>query len=179
VIETVVVTENPLSDGTSETTAGGLALSHDMLAAPPVHIPDGRGGAYKTELVIERGADRTVKILWWYADDPRTEPHNHPWAFTSEILAGGYTDERYRRTSDGTVDHETVVVRAGDVNVVPADIYHRVTDVLPGTVTRMTCGSAASGNAWGYLDIVSGDISTSDDPMFVANLRAINPHLRP
>jgi hypothetical protein len=172
------MTENPLSDGKWETTAGGLALSHDMLAAPPVHIPDGRGGAYKTELVIERGLDRTVKILWWYADDPRTEPHNHPWAFTSAILAGGYTDERYQLASDGSINHETVVVRAGDVNVVPVDIYHRVTDVLPGTVTRMTCGSAAAGNAWGYLDIVSGEISPSDDPMFVANLRAINPHLR-
>jgi hypothetical protein len=174
----VAMTENPFSDGTWETTAGGLALSHDMLAAPPVHIPDGRGGAYKTELTIERGPDRTVKILWWYADDPRTEPHNHPWAFTSEILTGGYTDERYRLASDGTIDHETVVVRAGDVNVVPADLYHRVTDVMPGTVTRMTCGSATEGNAWGYLDIVSGEISPSHDPMFVANLRAINPHLR-
>jgi hypothetical protein len=173
------MTENLKSKKTGETTAGGLALSHDMLAAPPVHIPDGRGGAYKTELVIERGLDRTVKILWWYADDPRMEPHNHPWAFTSEILAGGYTDERYRMASDGTISHETVVVRAGDVNVVPADIYHRVTDVMPGTVTRMTCGSATSGNAWGYLDIASGEIATSDDPTFVTNLRAINPHLRP
>ena len=173
------MTANLKSDGTTETTSGGLALTHDMLAAPPMHIPDGRGGAYKTELVIERGADRTVKILWWYADDPRTEPHNHPWPFTSEIMAGGYTDERYRVAGDGTIDHETVVVRAGDVNVVPADIYHRVTDVLPGTVTRMTCGTAAPGNTWGYLDIVSGEISPSHDPMFVANLRAINPHLRP
>jgi quercetin dioxygenase-like cupin family protein len=160
------MTENPKSD----TTSGGLELTHDMLAAPPMHIPDGKGGAYKTELVVERVPDRTVKILWWYADDPRTEPHNHPWAFTSE---------RYRVASDGTIDHETVVVRAGDVNVVPADVYHRVTDVLPGTVTRMTCGTAAQGNAWGYLDIVSGKVSSSEDPMFVENLRALNPHLRP
>jgi hypothetical protein len=44
-----------------EDDGGGLALSHDMPAAPPVHIPDGNGGAYKTELVIERGGDAQVE----------------------------------------------------------------------------------------------------------------------
>jgi hypothetical protein len=163
-------------------TSGGFALEHAALSVPPVHIPDGAGGAYKTELVIERTPERTVKILWWHADDPRPEPHNHPWAFESKILHGGYSEDRYRLQPDGAdlaVVHERCTYRAGDINRVPRDVFHNVVDVQPGTVTRLVCGPAAPGNEWHYLDIETGELSGSDDPAFRARLAAINPHLRP
>ena len=161
----------------TQTTSAGFALQHVTLTAPPVHIPDGNGGAFKTELVIERSPERTVKLVWWYADDPRTEPHNHPWPFRSEILAGGYTDDRYWFEC-GKLCHEQREHRAGDFNEVPRTIFHNVSGVIPGTVTRMTCGPVVDGGQWNHLDIATGELLTSDDPEFVTQLRALNPHLR-
>lgn len=163
----------------SETTSGGFALQHAMLTVPPVHIPDGHGGAYKTELVIERSPERTIKILWWYADDPRPEPHCHPWDFTSEILHGGYTEDRYRIV-DGEIEHDVETHGAGSFNHVPRFVFHNVRDVLPGTVTRLTCGPAVPGNEWCYLDLETGETIPSAmlNVGFVDWSRDLNPHLR-
>ncbi len=108
-------------------------------------------------------------------------PHNHPWDFTSQILRGGYTDVRYWLDRNGRVQSETKQVREGDENVVPCDIYHIVVDVLPQTTTRLECGPASAGNAWGYLDKTAAQhIPFQEiDPTFVQRFRAINPHLRP
>ncbi len=176
------------------TTSSGLPLTSALLAAPPVHIPDDGDGSYKTELVLERSPERTVKILWWHADDPRPEPHNHPWDFTSEILHGGYTEDRYVAVDTGgggiQVAHTVHTYRAGDHNVVPrrlpdedprllCEVFHNVRDVLPGTVTRMTCGPAVPGNVWHYLRLPDGHLLSSDDPSFIARFHRLNPHLRP
>jgi hypothetical protein len=167
---------------TATTTSGGFSLQHDRMTSPPVHIPDGMGGSYKTELVIERSPQKTVKVLWWHADDPRPEPHNHPWDFESQIIAGGYTDVRYT-VKNGNVIREVKEVRSGDINNVPREVFHCVTNVLPGTVTVMTCGEATPGNTWGYLDIETGEVTGSNeppfgDPDFIGKLRSINPHMR-
>jgi len=176
------------------TTTGGQPLQSAQLESPPIHIPDGKGGAYKTELAIERTPDKTVKILWWHSDDPRPEPHNHPWPFKSEILSGGYSETRYwvEETAEEThfphagrvVKTETKTYRAGDINDMPANVFHVVHDVQPKTVTRLTCGKAAPNNEWGYLDTQTGVYISARDPKFADNefldkLRAINPHMRP
>lgn len=165
------------------TTTGGQPLASAQLESPPIHIPDGKGGAYKTELAIERTPDRTVKILWWHADDPRPEPHNHPWPFKSEILSGGYSETRYW-VEDGKVIVEEKTYRKGDINDMPDNVFHVVHDVQPKTVTRLTCGKAAPNNEWGYLDTTTGAYTSARDPKFADNefidkLRAINPHMRP
>jgi len=165
------------------TTSGGLPLTSLLLQVPPLHIPDGKGGSYKSELVLERGPDATTKILWWHADDPRTEPHNHPWPFVSEILSGGYDDVRYVVAEDGSVTETVTTVRAGDFNTVPQDAFHTVRNVQPGTVTLMRCGALVT-NDWGYLNVEDGTFTAWNqfpftDPDFITNLRAINPHLRP
>lgn len=173
-------------------TSGGFALRHEYLTAPPVHIPDGNGGAYKTELVLERTDERTEKLVWWHADDPRPEPHNHPWRFTSTILHGGYTEDRWW-SDDGALCTDTLTYRAdgtenGNRNDVPSEVFHRVYDVLPGTVTHMMCGPAAPGNAWHYLDLDVVGVDYPDgaliDPLSVYDdfrslLWDLNPHLRP
>ena len=115
----------------SKTIGTGNPLAHADFAVPPLHIPDGEGGAYKTELVLERSTFRVVKLQWWHAPDPRREPHNHPWLsidkdgveyqFKSEILAGGYTETRHYL--DGTTTTHTY--RQGDVNVCLGGTFHR------------------------------------------------------
>ena len=168
-----------------QTTGSGLALTSAELEVPPMHIPDGTGGTFKTELVLSRSSESTHKVLWWHADDPREEPHNHPWYFESEILAGGYTDYRYWIDGSGEVQNEVIDLRTGDTNIVTRDIFHNVRDVLPGTRTRMTCGPAAPGNEWGYLNVETGEVLPFDhqsfltDPPFIKQLHAANPHMAP
>lgn len=171
-------------------TSGGQQLRHGYYESPPIHIPDGKGGSYKTELVLFRSEEATEKLLWWYADDPRQQPHNHPWYFESTILEGGYTEDRYR-IDDGSADpshgpialHSTVTYGVGDVNVVPVDVYHNVRDVMPGTRTHMRCGPAIEGNSWYYLDTATLELTpweeASSDVPFIDQLRSINPHMRP
>jgi len=160
------------------TTTGGLPLLHNNLTSPPIHIPDEKGGAFKTELTLFRTPEATEKILWWHGDDPRTEPHNHPWDFVSEILFGGYTEDRYW-VEDGTLRTETITYRVGDKNTILKKHFHVVRDVLPGTFTNLKCGKATPGNEWGYLDLNTLEYTKAKkDPDFFALLQELNPHLR-
>jgi hypothetical protein len=163
------------------TTTGGFALTHALLSAPPIHIPNRDGFPFKTDLVLERDpATRTVKLTWWHADDDRGDPHNHPWNFESTILFGGYTDERWVLGPDGSITHHVRVLRAGDVNIVPRQDFHRVFDVLPGTVTNMVTGPARPNNEWGYLNVESGVYTrATKDPDFATRLRDNNRFMKP
>jgi hypothetical protein len=162
------------------TTTSGLALQHTALAKPPLHIPNKEGRPFKTEFVLERDpAVRTVRITWWHEDDDRGEPHNHPWDFKSEILFGGYTDDRYW-VEDGKLQHKVIVVKAGDVNEMRRHEYHRVTNVLPGTVTRLTAGPAVPENEWGYLNTETlAYTRAKGEPDFLDRLRANNRFMLP
>lgn len=161
-----------------KTTTSGLPIQNKTLQQPPTHIPDGNGGCYKTELALVRTPEYTEKIIWWYKDDPRKEPHNHPWDFVSSILSGGYTEDRWW-IEDGVLQKITKAYRAGDENVVPSSVYHVVYDVQPGTVTNLKCGVASEGNAWGYLDLNTLEhIPAKGSPDFLEELWKINPHLR-
>ncbi len=159
----------------SQTTSTGLTIEHIQWSAAPLHIPDDKGGAYKTELVIHRSPERTEKINWWHGPDPRREPHNHPWPFRSTILAGGYAETRWTQV-DGVWTFETVTYQAGGVNDLPVNVYHTVDSVRPGTVTHMVCGPIVSVN-WGYLIDGKKQVIPADDD-FLSQLRAINPHKR-
>ena len=171
------------------TTSGGFSLQHAAYEAPPVHIPDMNGDAYKTELVIR--ADETPdadgicveKILWWHDNDPRKMPHNHPWDFYSTIMHGGYTDERWS-LQNGVWTQSFIELRAGDTNHVPQNTFHNVTNLLTGTVTHMRCGALIDNN-WTYLDTntfeeipntLPEDLNEDGVPLFVLELNRLNPH---
>jgi len=165
-----------------KTTSLGFALTADQLETPPFHVPNTKGGAYKTELVLFRSPERTEKIIWWHEDDPRPEPHNHPWRFESTILSGGYTEDRWWIDEKGELQKETITYRANDrnINVCEANVFHVVRDIQPKTTTKLLCGQASEGNAWGYLDLSTKAYSQAEnDPKFRDWLREINPHLRP
>lgn len=162
-------------------TSSGLALTAGLFEAPPFIVPNGKGEAFKIEQVVERSPDHTVKLVWWFLPDDDRHPHNHPWAFDSEILAGGYTSVTYT-LERGLVTIQERIVRAGDLVHYPIHEYHIVKDVLPGTRTKMICGPATPGNAWGYLDPVTGreyPWNESPDHGFMERMYALNPWRRP
>jgi hypothetical protein len=66
--------------------------------------------------------------------------HDHPWAFKSMILHGGYTE----KTTAGLVEHQ-----AGDVFEKQATDLHYIAEVLPDTWTLIFTGSTT--RDWGFL----------------------------
>ncbi len=161
-------------------TTAGLEIKHDAFAKPPLHIPNGKGEPYKTELVEQRDPDgETIKWNFWHLRDDDRAPHNHPWDFTSTIVHGGYSETCFWVDGDGKVQSTEYVHVVGDVFAVNTRMFHIVTKVLPGTVTRMVCGKAKTkDNEWGYLDTATGLYSRAlPDLDFLSRLRALNPFL--
>ena len=165
-------------------TTGGQDIKFHSMEKAPLHIPDGKGGSFKTELTVFRSEEETQKYLWWHGDDPRGEPHNHPWDFSSKILHGGYTEDRWELNSSSELIKRTRIYRAdgsldGNENIVPKDTYHIVRDVLKGTVTHLTCGPAREDNEWGYIDIENSEYTRAEsDKDFFSELCELNPHLK-
>lgn len=160
-------------------TTSGQPIAHAPFAKAPLHIPNINGEPFKTELVELRSPEKTIKWNFWHLPDDRGDPHNHPWDLVeATIHHGGYTEERYW-LENGKVKHETRVWRAGDVNSFSDRIFHAVTEVLPGTVTRMVCGQANPRQEWGYLDTKTGKYTRAvNDPNFMERLRANNRFLK-
>jgi hypothetical protein len=140
---------------------------------------------YKAELVLldEAPWTRTVKLNVWTAADVRKDgapwPHKHPWPFDAHLLLGGQKESRYVVTG-GRVEMTTCEHVAGDVNGVPLDVFHEITEILaPGrTMSLMDCGPSQGIGSWGYLNPDTGAfIPTAPDPEFAALLLDRNPHL--
>ncbi len=169
----------------NKSIAARHSLAHKAFETVPLHIPDGLGGAYKTELVLQRTVNAVVKINWWHGPDPRLDPHNHPWRFTSKILQGGYTETRwygvYRNGQVIDYIKDTRSYKAGDVNVLNPDTFHTIDSVIPGTVTHMVTGPVDGDGDWGYL-INKKYVSAAHDPKknlkFWTQLCELNPHKR-
>lgn len=162
------------------TAAPDLApLTWERFTAAPdwALIPDESGACYKAELTLVNTIEQTIRINQWFLPDLRggqaPKPHNHPWAFTSHILAGGYSEDRYDAGAAVPVEHV-----AGGTNVVPRDLYHEVTEIHDRTLSLMVCGRGLRGT-WGYLDLDTGCHRPAEpDPHFSARFAALNPHLR-
>ena len=59
-----------------------------------------------------------------------SDPHDHPWDFTSHVLRGGYVEEIFTLYPDGSVIGETVERRAGTSHRVKATTIHRIVRLL-------------------------------------------------
>ncbi|WP_367132837.1 MULTISPECIES: hypothetical protein [Streptomyces] len=145
-------------------------------------VPDDRGDAYKAELVLLSRVESTIKINLWSLPDrrggERARPHNHPWAFRSYVLLGGYDEDRYTLEGGRVVPELSVSHTSGSVNHVAPEVYHDVTAIHDPhrTLTLMVCGPGRKGQ-WGYLDTDTGEhVATQPDPGFLERLRALNPH---
>lgn len=179
-----VIDRETIGDFNSKTTSSGQALESTPFSSPPIHIPNAGSGSnarhsYKSELSLVRNTETgTKKLLWWHAADPRSIPHNHPWAFRSAILSGGYTEERFS-VDEGKIVRELIEYSAGAVNLVPANVFHNVIEVKPDTVTFLDCGPARPGNEWGYLDPTDGtyfDWKQQSPDNFLDLFKQLNAH---
>jgi hypothetical protein len=188
-----------LSDEDVKALATGGGTNLGWLNSIPVHIPDGKGGAYKTEWTLfDHPQLGTIKLNFWHAPDPRRIPHNHPWsdgvwAFKSFIIAGGFKETGFRKSGPGRycsfekfVDTDSI----HNVNYTNDGTYHTVDEVKPGTITLMVCGPRTP--EWGYLLIgdcderggYAGEEVRFDDPRvadpgFREAFLALNPMKRP
>jgi hypothetical protein len=71
--------------------------------------------------------------------EPHADPHDHPWSFETEILAGGYVEEVFNVLAGGGWRSELVFRGPGTVHQVPADHIHRIVELPQGecwTVVR-------------------------------------------
>jgi hypothetical protein len=188
-----------LSDEDVKALATGGGTNLGWLGSIPVHIPDGKGGAYKTEWTLfDHPQLGTIKLNFWHAPDPRRIPHNHPWSgdgesFKSFIIAGGFRETVFTQMTHGNYyAHEKFVgpKALGNVNYTSDSTYHTVDEVKPGTITLMVCGPRTP--EWGYLLIgdfdeygyATGEEVRFDDPRvadpgFREAFLALNPMKRP
>lgn len=166
---------------TTATTSTGQAIPTSREWGERKAIPGRMGAPFKLERSragIEEGT--TERFTVWIDDDPRHEPHDHPWPFTSTLLSGGYTEDRYRQDRSGQWRKiGTVTYRKGDTVHVPAGDAHVVYDVLPGTTTHMLIGKLTAGpRDWGHLVIdESGDLQWMQNvasPEFLQALAVLN-----
>ena len=188
-----------LSDEDVKALATGGGTNLGWLNSVPVHIPDGKGGAYKTEWALfDHPQLGTIKLNFWHAPDPRRIPHNHPWreemlSFMSFVIAGGFKETFYRKIEPGRYySCEKYVYPDGlnNGNFTDDDTYHTVDEVKPGTITLMVCGPRTP--EWGYIllgecdeyGIYAGEEVRFDDPRvadpgFREAFLALNPMKRP
>ena len=61
--------------------------------------------------------------------EPHADPHDHPWSFETEILAGGYVEEVFRVSPDGGWRSELVERSPGTLHQVPAEHIHRIIEL--------------------------------------------------
>lgn len=76
-------------------------------------------------------------------DDDR-EPHDHPWAFWTLVLKGGYIENIFIK---GQYSHSRKLV-AGDIVFRPAEHVHKVAVVFEDTWTLVLAGP--SKRVWGF-----------------------------
>jgi hypothetical protein len=89
--------------------------------------------------------DIAIRIHELLRADRGRHPHNHPWPYWSVVLKGGYLEEVYDAQGAliGTVWHGP-----GSVFRRPADSWHKIVDVDPGTTTLFITGKKAQ--TWGF-----------------------------
>lgn len=115
-----------------------------IAAELPCRIICGEQGPYLSRYTVSERADGShVYLHFFHRGDADRELHNHPWAGSSLILAGGYIEER----REG---------EAGDTNVLAPDTFHRVDLLRPddGCWTLFTTGPKAQ--SWGFWDRDTG-----------------------
>lgn len=94
-------------------------------------------------------------LHYFYRGDRDRELHNHPWRYSfSLILKGGYKEERLVNNKVRVYHY-----KAGDVNIIKANDFHRV--VMPegvnGTGVWTLFCSGKKVQDWGFIDPNTGE----------------------
>ena len=64
-------------------------------------------------------------------EEPHVDPHDHPWSFETEILAGGYVEEVFNHDAKGWRS-ELVHRHPGETYQVAAEHIHRIVELPTG-----------------------------------------------
>lgn len=81
-----------------------------------------------------------------YREDLDPYPHDHPWNFWRMVLKGGYIEEY---SSDPTIDRPLLrTQRCLRLGRFPVKHAHRITFVMPGTVSLVLVGRRC--RDWGF-----------------------------
>jgi hypothetical protein len=103
------------------------------------------GSPYITRTLLPRIAGHRVMLHHIHRADSDRWLHNHPWREAAfRVVGGGYTEERL---VDGQI--VTTTLRAGDVNRLTHDTFHRVIAIEPNTWTVGVIGDRMQD--WGFL----------------------------
>ena len=115
---------------------------------PPRVIFDETGTSpYRSSWLLARGGGYDLNLPRFHRGDLDAEHHSHPWRWAvSLILAGGYVEER--RTARDTVVAR--VLRAGALNFLRADTFHRITLLDGEAWTLFVTGPKVSN--WSFWD---------------------------
>ncbi|QYE33356.1 hypothetical protein KZX46_00730 (plasmid) [Polymorphobacter sp. PAMC 29334] len=65
-------------------------------------------------------------------EEPRANPHDHPWGFETEILTGGYVEEVFHALPGGGWNSELVHRAPGTVHQIEARHIHRIVALPAG-----------------------------------------------
>lgn len=90
-----------------------------------------------------------IYVHFIYREDLDPVPHDHPWAFGSLVLRGGYVEEYVDDVRIFRV-YPNRVHRRWSLHRFPLRAAHRITKVLPGTVTLCVVGRKC--RTWGFYD---------------------------
>jgi hypothetical protein len=95
-----------------------------------------------------------VYLHYIHREDLDPVPHDHPWRFRSLVLCGGYS-EIYHGDARTIEPSEVRRHLAGSVHGFPLHAAHRITAVIPGTVTLVLVGRKL--RTWGFYDTNRGN----------------------
>lgn len=112
-------------------------------------IPDGTDPdvVYLRRLRIVQTPYFGVYLHWIYLPDRDRDSHDHPWPFTSTVLRGGYTEEIFAPRAR-YLPTRTVFRAPRTTHRMRVDQAHRITTVLPRTVTLVVTGRRS--RTWGF-----------------------------
>lgn len=114
------------------------------------------GSEYLTRLFINHGNPEQGAFLHhFHKGDQGRDFHNHPWEWAiSFILTGRYSEERLNPETGEVTRHEW---KAGDVNTLTKDSFHRVDLYDGGCWTLFIRGPRVQG--WGFMDRETLEVS--------------------
>lgn len=130
-------------------------IANDILCAlfsyrDIVKPEDGVPSLYLRRFYVYRGKDTHYFIHYIRRSDNDRDPHDHPWDFSSYMIAGGYTEQIAFRSGGSPTKSYTRALKPGQKIFNQAEHTHKVS--LPLGQTAWTF--VAAGNArrvWGFL----------------------------
>lgn len=120
-----------------------------------IYAKDGSGDVYLHRIRLIQTPWFAVYLHDLNLPDSDRFPHDHPWAFCSIVLRGGYTEVVYQpvfgcvRQVDGRMAQRTVRRHSRwSAHRMGTDVAHEITQVQPRTKTLVLCGPRSRN--WGF-----------------------------